>query len=85
MKHRCHFPPCTVEVPRKMFMCRTHWYMVPKPLRDEVWLHYNPGQEQGKAPVTREYLDVTDRAIAAVKAKIEKMGKEKAPQGDLFK
>jgi hypothetical protein len=25
-----------------MFMCKRHWFMVPKTLRDEVWLHYRP-------------------------------------------
>jgi hypothetical protein len=54
-----------------MFMCRKHWFMVPKSLRDMVWEHYVPGQEQRKDP-TEEYLLVTAdciRYIARVEGK----------------
>ena len=47
-------------------MCRSHWFTLPKPMRDSIWAEYNPGQEQGKAPVTREYLDVANECIKYV-------------------
>lgn len=65
-QHHCHATGCTTDVPPKLFMCRKHWSMVPKDLQDLVWKHYQPGQELGQATPTREYLDVTERAIAAV-------------------
>lgn len=45
-----------------MFMCRRHWYMLPKATRDMVWEVYVPGQENRMDP-TAEYLDVTRAAI----------------------
>ena len=65
MIHPCHAAGCTREVPPRLFMCRPHWYMAPKPLRDEIWRHYRPGQEIDKQP-SGAYLDVARRAIAAV-------------------
>lgn len=68
MKHLCHAAACKTEVPPAMFMCKPHWYMVPKPLRDAIWATYRPGQEITKDP-SLEYLDVAHEAIAAVAAK----------------
>lgn len=68
MKHTCHATNCKIEVPPAMFMCKRHWFMVPKKLRDEVWETYVPGQEITKNP-SGEYIDVAHRAIAAVEAR----------------
>lgn len=48
-----------------MFMCKRHWYMVPKHLRDAIWANYRPGQEVTKDP-SSEYLEVAMQAIRAV-------------------
>lgn len=48
-----------------MFMCLTHWRKVPKTSQRAVWSAYVEGQEVRKDP-TREYLDVTTRAIGQV-------------------
>jgi len=63
--HICHALRCTAPVPPKMFMCKRHWYMVPKKLRDAIWAAYRPGQEVRKDP-SREYLDVAMHAINVV-------------------
>lgn len=63
--HTCHAEACTETVPPRMFMCRRHWFMLPKALRDEIWDEYVPGQESRKDP-TPEYIDVAHRAIEAV-------------------
>lgn len=63
--HVCHATRCTVQVPPKMLMCRRHWYMVPKPLRDAVWAAYVPGQEIRKDP-TDEYMAAQQQAVLAV-------------------
>lgn len=68
--HKCHALRCTTSVPPKMFMCRKHWYMVPKPLRDLIWHHYRPGQEIDKDP-SQAYVQV---AVAAVNAVADKEG-----------
>lgn len=40
-----------------MWGCREHWFKLPKPLRDQVWREYRPGQEITKTPSVR-YLAV---------------------------
>lgn len=65
MPHRCHARNCEAPVPPKMLMCRKHWWMVPEPLRREVWRLYRPGQEVDKRP-TREYLEAANAAVNAV-------------------
>lgn len=66
--HTCHAEGCKLPVPPAMFMCRSHWYALPKPLRDAVWRVYVPGQEKRKDP-TDEYLRVSQEAIEWLAAK----------------
>ena len=68
MRHTCHAISCKTEVPPTMFMCRRHWFMVPKPLRALVWKHYRPGQCDDKQP-SKEWFDAANRAVKAVLAK----------------
>jgi hypothetical protein len=63
MTHACHATRCRTEVPPKMFMCRPHWYRLPKSYRDAIWAAYRPGQEVTKDP-SLEYLEA---AMAAVR------------------
>ena len=44
-------------------MCRRHWYMLPKSMRDAVWAVYVPGQEKRKDP-TSAYLQAATAAVA---------------------
>ena len=55
MKHLCHAQGCKTAVPPKMFMCKAHWYMLPKWMRDTLWSLYRPGQEIDKDP-SLQYL-----------------------------
>jgi hypothetical protein len=51
-----------------MLMCRAHWFMVPKPLRDDVWAAWHgPG---GGSP---EHTDAIAAAAEAVNEKIRAM------------
>lgn len=65
MKHSCHARNCGIQVPPKLFMCRKHWFMVPKYLRDSIWATYTPGQESRKRP-SAAYLAVTREAVKVV-------------------
>jgi hypothetical protein len=56
MKHHCHWPGCTIETPASLHMCKSHWYTLPKHLRDLIWRYYVPGQEIRKDP-TPEYME----------------------------
>lgn len=64
-EHVCHARNCDVPVPPKLFMCKRHWFMVPRVIRWEVWKYYVPGQEILKNP-TPEYLAAANMAIRAV-------------------
>ncbi len=65
MSHACHAHGCKVDVPPRMLMCRKHWRMVPRRLQQQVWAHYEEGQEDRKDPTTA-YLDAADAAIESV-------------------
>ena len=71
-RHTCHAEDCTTQVPPKMFMCRKHWRMVPKLVRQQIWRHYEPGQENffrgGTIRPSEEYRQWAMRAVNAVKA-----------------
>ncbi len=51
-----------------MFMCRGHWYALPKPMRDAIWAVYVPGQETRKDP-SPEYLEVAQECISYLEAR----------------
>ncbi len=68
MSHHCHAKGCSVLVPPKMLMCYRHWKMVPRPLQNEIWRTYRPGQEISKTP-SDEYLVAFDNAVNAVAQK----------------
>ena len=49
-RHACHWPGCTKQVPPAMWGCKAHWFALPKPLRDNIWAAYRPGQEETLTP-----------------------------------
>jgi len=44
MSHHCHATNCKINDPPEMFMCRRHWFSLPKQLRDKIWKTYRKGQ-----------------------------------------
>lgn len=44
MAHHCHATNCKVSVPPVMFMCKRHWFSLPKVLRNKIWATYREGQ-----------------------------------------
>ena len=69
MPHTCHARNCNTAVPRKMLMCRKHWRMVPRALQNDVWAHYQSGQEEGMHTPTEDWHKAADAAIKAVRIK----------------
>jgi len=59
--HHCHWPGCDKEVPPAMWGCKSHWFKLPKAIRDRIFGAYRPGQEISKEP-TGEYLDAVKAA-----------------------
>lgn len=60
--HTCHAEGCNTTVPPRMFMCRTHWFALPKSYQDAIWATYRPGQERTKDP-SLEYLAAAGNAV----------------------
>lgn len=42
--HTCHATACDKPVPPEMFMCRPHWFSLPRFMRGAIWEHYREGQ-----------------------------------------
>ena len=42
--HHCHATGCNVNIPPEMFMCKRHWFSLPKRFRAWIWDTYRPGQ-----------------------------------------
>lgn len=42
--HECPYPMCEAQVPAAMFACRSHWYSLPKPIRNDIWRAYADGE-----------------------------------------
>ena len=66
MSHDCPAQGCTRGVSPSMLLCRPHWYMVPKPLRDAVWAAWADGTGAG-SPAHRAAISA---AIDAVNRKL---------------
>lgn len=57
--HQCPGPDCTRIVSAAMLACRRHWYQVPRPLRDRVWVAWNDGAGAG----SKEHAEAMRAAI----------------------
>lgn len=62
MSHHCHAPGCHLPTAPKLFMCKAHWYMLPKAMRDAIWSAYQKGQEQKRVRPTPEYFEAARAA-----------------------
>ena len=76
MAHVCHVYKCEVRVPPSMLMCRRHWEMVPRGLRDAVYASFNPQQcrRGGPAP-SREWLTAARAALNSVERRERECGR----------
>lgn len=74
--HTCHWPGCSRQVPPAMWGCRPHWFALPREIRTGIWRAYQVGQEEGRAPVTKEYV----KAARAAQDWIEKNRKPSGPE-----
>jgi hypothetical protein len=58
---RCPVSRCGNQIDPSRLMCRVHWYLVPKQLRDRVWATWRSGRGAGSA----EHQQAVLTAIAA--------------------
>jgi len=64
---RCPVPGCRARIDPSRLMCRGHWYLVGKPLRDEVWATWRSGQG-AFSPVHQEAVRMAITACQAAVA-----------------
>lgn len=68
MSHTCHAIGCEKIIPPKMFMCRRHWFLLPKVMRNRIWFTYQKGQEITKQP-SLDYLEIARNCIKLIEEK----------------
>lgn len=68
MAHTCHAASCEVRTKPEMFMCRQHWYMLPKAMRDDIWKNYRPGQCDDWQ-ISHKYAEAARRAVTYIAQK----------------
>jgi hypothetical protein len=56
---RCPVPGCGESIDPSRLMCRHDWYLVPKPMRDQVWCTWRSGQ----GAFSREHQEAVRKAI----------------------
>lgn len=66
--HLCHATGCEIQIPPVMFMCRKHWFSLPKKLRDQVWATYRQGQCEDWA-ISHAYADAARAAVRFIAGK----------------
>ncbi len=65
MSHTCHATGCRAAVPPAMFMCKRHWFSLPRRLRAAVWATYRPGQGRDWRP-SHAYCEAARAAVRYV-------------------
>lgn len=65
MSHTCHAAGCSVHTPPQMLMCKRHWFMVPREIRNRVWSTYRDGQCDDW-DITNAYANAARAAVRAV-------------------
>lgn len=68
MAHTCHATGCTVQTPEEMFMCRRHWFMLPRSMRGEIWRTYRRGQCDDWQ-ISHAYAEAARAAVRFIAAK----------------
>jgi hypothetical protein len=61
---RCPSPRCGARIDPTRLMCRRHWNLIPKRIRDRVWATWHSGQ----AATSREHQHAVSQAIAVCRA-----------------
>ena len=59
--HYCHWPGCQRQVPPAMWGCKTHWFRLPKAIRDKIRRTFQPGQEKDGKP-SAAYVEAAEEA-----------------------
>jgi hypothetical protein len=71
VNHECPAEGCTRTVNVSMLLCRPHWFMVPRPLRNAVWVTWADGAGEG----TLAHCQAIRAAIRVVDGKLTEAGR----------
>jgi hypothetical protein len=62
--NRCLVPNCRKRIDQSRLMCRDHWYLVPRQLRDRIWATWRSG-DGARSPEHREAVLLAISAASA--------------------
>ena len=68
MSHHCHATNCKIRVPPEMFMCKRHWFSLPKHMRDLIWRTYRVGQCDDMNP-SNSYCQIARSCVVFIAEK----------------
>lgn len=84
--NQCHYPGCTQMKPTKLYACRTHWFLLPKRIRDDIWRGFKYDAELW-ARADREAREDWAARIKKIEERDQKLAEERdlaERQGSLF-
>jgi hypothetical protein len=66
-RHDCPAPGCPHRVPFERFACKSHWFTIPRDLRNRLWREWdaNPGADS--------YFAVRAECLAALGVPVEEI------------
>jgi hypothetical protein len=80
--HECPATRCALHVAPGKLMCRTHWYMVPAPIRTAVWDAWAGGMNAGSPSHRAACADAIEAVNAKLGARNEPTAEEIARCGE---
>jgi len=66
--HKCPSPGCPHKVPSHKFACHTHWFSIPKEIRDDIWAGYR------EEPLGERHTAAMEAATAFLEDEVEANG-----------
>lgn len=71
VREDCPIDGCTNGRQSNQLMCKSHWFKVPKALRDDVWAKARKmwAEEEAGGPAYRAWSEAREQAIHAVEEK----------------
>lgn len=70
VQHPCPWPECPKRLDRKYWGCGTHWFKLPKALRDKIWGTWGERRKPGGNP--QPHIDACAEADRWIEAYLNK-------------
>ena len=67
--HKCAARSCDKQISLNLLFCGRHWMMIPRRIRERIWIEYHTGIKKDTHP-TPEYESLVDDAVRAVDGKV---------------